>query len=107
MRGDTPILFRNLVAEAEGPLTQAVHQSAMYYEDRLEGLGFSRVVITGLGAGSDESREVEQVVRERLHAPVESLDLRQAVRFTDRIEVPTSLAAAIGPPIGLALREAS
>ena len=106
VRGDTPILFRNLVAEAEGPLTQAVHQSAMYYEDRLEGLGFSRVVITGRGAGGDESRDVEQVVRERLHAPVESLDLGQSVRFADRIDVPASLASVLGPSIGLASREA-
>jgi Tfp pilus assembly PilM family ATPase len=102
VRGDTPILFRNLVAEAEGPLTQAVHQSAMYYEDRLEGRGFRRVVVAGRGAGSVEFREVEQIVLERLHATVEPLDLGRVVRRADRIEIP----AALGPTIGLAMREA-
>jgi Tfp pilus assembly PilM family ATPase len=106
VRGDVPILFRNRIAEAEGPLTEIVHQSAMYYEDRLEGRGFGRVVIAGEGAAGEEAREVERVVRERLFAPVEPIDLRESVQFADRIDVPPNLSATLGPPIGLVLREA-
>ena len=35
------IFFRNRADEAEGTLADVVHQTAMYYEDRLKGAGFS------------------------------------------------------------------
>ena len=106
VRDETPILFRNRGAEAEGPLADVVHQSAMYYEDRLEGTGFRRVVVAGAEGTEGDLRELERLLRERFRADVESLDVRQAVTFTDRIDVSLGQAALLAPPVGLALREA-
>lgn len=107
VRDATLILFRNRAAEAEGPLADVVHQSAMYYEDRLEGSGFRKVVIAGVDRLEGDLRELERVLQDRLKASIEYLDLRKAVQFTDRIDVPPGVAGLLAPPIGLALREAS
>src|SRR5215471_6032378 len=47
-RGRHLIFFRNRAAEAEGTLADFLHQTAMYYEDRLRGDGFARVVLAGV-----------------------------------------------------------
>ena len=49
------IFFRNRAADADGSLADLVHQSAMYYEDRLEGAGFARVVLAGSASGEAEA----------------------------------------------------
>ncbi len=50
LRGEHLIFFRNRAADGEGTLADLVHQTAMYYEDRLSGDGFSRVVLAGGGS---------------------------------------------------------
>src|SRR6185369_3308267 len=45
VRGSRLLFFRNRPADAEGRLSDLVHQTAMYYEDRLGGPGFSRVLV--------------------------------------------------------------
>ena len=47
LRGPHVIFFRNRANDTEGTLADLVHQTAMYYEDRLQGAGFSRVVLAG------------------------------------------------------------
>src|SRR5476649_662255 len=47
MRGDHLIFFRNRAADTDGTLADLVHQTAMYYEDRLKGAGISRVMLAG------------------------------------------------------------
>jgi len=47
LRGRHLIFFRNRTNETDGTLTDLVHQTAMYYEDRLGGAGFSRVILAG------------------------------------------------------------
>ena len=42
LRGPHLIFFRNRAADTEGTLADLVHQTAMYYEDRLKGAGFAR-----------------------------------------------------------------
>ena len=44
LRGPYVILFRNRAADSDGTLADLVHQTAMYYEDRLKGGGFARVI---------------------------------------------------------------
>src|SRR5262249_23492850 len=39
LRGPHLIFFRTRSAESDGALAELVHQTAMYYEDRLEGAG--------------------------------------------------------------------
>ena len=51
LRGPHVIFFRNRAAETDGTLADLVHQTAMYYEDRLSGAGFARVLLAGAGGG--------------------------------------------------------
>jgi Tfp pilus assembly PilM family ATPase len=99
LRGPQIIFFRTRGAEADGTLADLVHQTAMYYEDRLQGGGFTRAVICG-APGDDVRRSLEQ----RLGLPVEPLDVRAAAVLTDRITVAPSLLDALVPLAGLLLR---
>lgn len=106
LRGEHPIFFRNRTSEADGSLSDIVHQAAMYYEDRLSGSGFARVVLSG-AAGALQTAEVDLLRRgleARLDRPVESVDPRLAVTFTDRIAVAPVLLDTLAPLIGLLLR---
>ena len=47
LRGSDLIFFRNREEESEGTLADVVHQTSMYYEDRIKGAGFSRVMLAG------------------------------------------------------------
>jgi hypothetical protein len=71
----------------------------MYYEDRLQGGGFTRAVICG-ASGDGVRHGLEQ----RLGLPVEPLDIRAAAALTDRITVAPSLLDALAPLAGLLLR---
>src|SRR5438132_606900 len=57
VRGEHLIFFRNREAEGDGTLADLVHQSAMYYEDRLKGGGFARVILAG---GGQQAADVDQ-----------------------------------------------
>src|SRR5213079_840092 len=87
LRGPQLIFFRSRSAETDGTLADLVHQTAMYYEDRLQGGGFSHVLLAG-GAGARDSAEVEQLrasIEDRLRTRVDAVDPRTAVTLTDRI----------------------
>jgi Tfp pilus assembly PilM family ATPase len=109
LRGPHLILFRNRAAETEGTLADLVHQTAMYYEDRLKGGGFARVVLAGAAnAGPEHAADVEQLRRsleERVAMTVESIDPRAAAGITDRIAATPSLLDALAPLVGLLLRD--
>ena len=68
MRGSELIFYRNREEESEGTLADVVHQTAMYYEDRLNGAGFSRVLLAGSAVqGADAVRQsLEQRLDVRL-----------------------------------------
>ena len=89
LRGQHLVLFRSRGADTEGTLADLVHQTAMYYEDRLNGGGFSRVLLSGASAtGVRQSADVDQMRRsleERLGKAVEAVDPREAVGLTDRV----------------------
>jgi type IV pilus assembly protein PilM len=106
MRGDRLVFYRNRLADAEGHLADLVHQTAMYYEDRLGGTGFSRVIVAAGETDHDEVRDLRLALEGRLRSPVEMLDLRRTAALADRIEAPPDLLAALSAPVGLVLREA-
>ena len=56
LRGQDLVFFRNRAADGEAGLADMVHQTAMYYEDRLSGAGFHRVVLAGSGSPADARR---------------------------------------------------
>ncbi|HEX7484804.1 MAG TPA: pilus assembly protein PilM, partial [Vicinamibacterales bacterium] len=49
LRGQDLIFFRSRAEGSDESLPDLVHQTAMYYEDRLGGHGFARVMVTGSG----------------------------------------------------------
>jgi Tfp pilus assembly PilM family ATPase len=108
LRGPDLLFFRSRSAEGEGTLADLVHQTAMYYEDRLEGRGFGRVFLAGAaGAGARHAADVEQIRRSlqgRLATPIEAVDPRTVVALTDRITAAPALLDALTPLVGLLLR---
>jgi type IV pilus assembly protein PilM len=109
LRGPHVIFFRNRGADTEGTLADLVHQTAMYYEDRLKGAGLARVLLSGAGAAeADQTGEIDQIRRsleERLRTPVDTVDPRAAAALTDRITAAPALLDALTPLVGLLLRD--
>jgi type IV pilus assembly protein PilM len=109
LRGPNLIFFRNRAAETDGTLADLVHQSAMYYEDRLKGAGFSRVILAGASAaGAQQASDIDELRRsleDRLRTPVETVDPRTAAALTDRITAAPALLDALTPLVGLLLRD--
>jgi Tfp pilus assembly PilM family ATPase len=113
LRGPHVIFFRNRAADTEGTLADLVHQTAMYYEDRLKGAGFARVILAGASAAEagqiGEPAVVDHLRRsleERLRTPVDTVDPRAAATLTDRIIAAPVLLDALTPLVGLLLRDA-
>lgn len=105
MRDESLLFFRHRGEETEGTLADLIHQTAMYYEDRLHGAGFARVLVAGgtrLPGGSDS---VRRGLEERLHIGVESVDPRQGATLVDRIVASPELLDVLAPLVGLLLRE--
>src|SRR5438105_2006659 len=84
VRGEHLMFFRNRAADTDGTLADLVHQTAMYYEDRLKGGGFARVVVSGAGAREDID-QVRRSLEERLTTRVDTVDPRSTAALTDRI----------------------
>jgi Tfp pilus assembly PilM family ATPase len=113
LRGRDLIFFRNR-GEAEGDLADLAHQTAMYYEDRLDGVGFERVVLASgttevPAAAPGRARSAEQLRRaleSRLGLDVTFLEPGRFVRFSDRIAMDPETFAGFAPLIGLLGRPA-
>ncbi len=109
LRGPHLIFFRNRVTDADGTLADLVHQTAMYYEDRLKGAGFSRVILAGAAAaGASLPGDIDRMRRsleDRLKTPVETVDPRAAAALTDRITAAPALLDTLTPLVGLLLRD--
>lgn len=104
MRGRDILFFRNRVEESEGSLADIVHQTAMYYEDRLNGSGFQRVLLAGTGHGLGAS-DLRPTLEDRLRVPIESVDPRQAAALTDHAGATPELLETLAPLVGVLLRE--
>jgi type IV pilus assembly protein PilM len=109
LRGPHLILFRNRAAETEGTLADLVHQTAMYYEDRLKGGGFARVILAGAAtAGPAQAGDIDDLRRsleERVTMKVEPIDPRAAAGIADRIAATPALLDTLAPLIGVLLRD--
>ncbi len=105
LRGGEVVLLRSRAAEGEETLADLVHQTAMYYEDRLNGAGFSRVLICG--ATSNDAgfpAALHRALGERLNAAVNAVDPTRSLPFTARVTVNPALADTLTPAIGLLVR---
>lgn len=101
MRGPHVIFFRNRTADADGTLADLVHQTGMYYEDRLQGAGFTRAFLCA--PGQDE--EVRAMLQERLPITIEAVDPRQSAALTDRITAGPALLDTLTPLVGVLVRD--
>ena len=105
MRDESLLFFRHRGEEAEGTLADLIHQTAMYYEDRLHGTGFARVLIAGGTRLPGGAESVRRGLEERLRIGVEAVDPRQAATLADRIGASPELLDVLAPLVGLLLRE--
>jgi type IV pilus assembly protein PilM len=102
MRDHDLVFFRNRGADGDGQLTDLVHQTAMYYQDRLGGAGFARVVLVD-AAGAGTEMEVRRSIESRLGVPVESSNPTEVAPLPDRISPSRELVHALTPALGLVL----
>jgi len=105
MRGGDMIFYRNRTEDAEGSLADVVHQTAMYYEDRLKGAGFTRVLLAGGTVASGGTEALRRNLEERLHITVEALDPQSTAALTDRITASPTLLDTLAPLVGILVRE--
>jgi len=103
LRGPHVIFFRNRAADTEGTLADLVHQTAMYYEDRLKGQRFQRVLLAGgsTAAGADHLRHE---LSDRLGLDVAAVDPFQAAPAEVGRPSP-AMADLLAAGVGLLLRE--
>jgi Tfp pilus assembly PilM family ATPase len=104
VRDNALLFFRNR-SESEGTLADLIHQTAMYYEDRLSGAGFGRVVIAGAARLPGGADSVRRGLEERLRVNVESVDPRTAAGLQDRIGASAELLDVLSPLVGMLVRE--
>jgi hypothetical protein len=104
MRGSDLIFFRSRAEGDAEPLSDVVHQTAMYYQDRLAGKGFTRIFAGGRTpvAGGLETAILE--LETRLGTIVEPLDPTPMAPIVDRITVTPRQGAALAPLVGMLLR---
>ena len=102
VRGDDPIFFRSR-PEGEGSLADLVHQTVMYYEDRLGGGGFGRILLSGAGTAANEAEAhlVQRELESRLGAKVESVDPWLVGGLGDQIMTAPSELDSLAPLIGM------
>ena len=104
LRRDDLLFFRNRAEGDAEALEDVVHQTAMYYQDRLEGRGFSRILLGGIGRLQGEV----DLARRNLEAPmgtvVEPIDPTRGAALTDRIHATPELMATLSPLVGMLLR---
>ncbi len=106
VRDGCPIFFRSRGPEAEGSLADAVHQAAMYYEDRLDGRSLGAVVVADAAGNAETVRDIEATVGDRWKVGVERLDLAPVLQFSDRIGVGGDLSVRVAAAAGAVMREA-
>lgn len=104
VRGGHVIFFRTRPTDAEENLADVVHQTRMYFEDRLAGQGFSRVLLAG-GSESSDTAVLAHELEARLGASVQAVDVRHAATLGDRVTASPDVLATLAAPVGLVLRE--
>jgi type IV pilus assembly protein PilM len=104
VRGEHLIFYRNRPEDDEASLADVVHQTTMYYQDRLEGQGFARVLLGGIGRVDGAPETARRSLEERLGVSVEPIDPTREASLTDRISTNADLLAALAPLVGILVR---
>ncbi|HTV02958.1 MAG TPA: pilus assembly protein PilM [Luteitalea sp.] len=104
VRDDEMIFFRTRPADATEMVPDVVHQTRMFYEDRLNGTGFGQALLVA----SPDVEDRDGLARElqaRLDQPVAALDLASVATFSDRVGASDAVVGQIAAATGLLLRE--
>jgi type IV pilus assembly protein PilM len=104
LRREDMMFFRNRAEGDAEALEDVVHQTAMYYQDRLEGRGFSRVLLGGIGRLQGEVDLARRNLESRMGTVVEPIDPTRGAALTDRIQATPELMATLSPLVGMLLR---
>ena len=104
LRRDDVLFFRNRVEGDAEAMEDVVHQTAMYYQDRLEGRGFSRILLGGIGRLQGEVDLARRNLEARMGTVVEPIDPTRGAALTDRITATPELMATLSPLVGMLLR---
>ena len=104
VRGADVIFFRNRPEDEEETLPDLVHQTAMYYQDRLAGQGFARVLLGGSGRAPGAVDQARRSLEERLGVSVEPIDPTRVAVPSNRIGVTGDLMDILAPLTGVLLR---
>lgn len=104
VRGTDVVFFRNRPEGDEETLADLVHQTAMYYQDRLSGQGFNRVLLGGGGRTNGAVDLARRDLEERLGATVEPIDPTGVAAHSERAGVTEDLRDVLAPLTGMLLR---
>ena len=104
VRSGELIFFRNRPEGDEETLTDMVHQTAMYYQDRLSGSGFAGVLLGGAGRTPGALDEARRDLAERLATRVEALDAAPAVALPEIAGAAGRMREGLAPLAGMLLR---
>jgi hypothetical protein len=104
LRDGALIFFRTRHNDAAEPVADVVHQTRMFYEDRLSGRGFARVLLVA-GPDLPDREGLSRNLGTLFDAPVTPLALDGIVGFGDRVSASDGLVGQIAAPTGLVLRE--
>lgn len=104
LRGEHLACFRNRPGDGAGDVLDLVHQTVMYYEDRLAGGGLAAVRLAArVGSGAQGGNDaLQQQLAQRIGVPVESLS-------TDAVALPPDadrgVLETLAAPVGMLVRE--
>ena len=103
VRDRHPLLFR-IVADGQ-PLGDLVHQTAMYYEDKLAGDGFSHALITGNDGTPQGVEDLRRMIEDRLSIAAEPIAKRLARLLPEQDGLDAAALDGLAAPLGLLLRK--
>ncbi len=103
LRGEHLVCFRNRPGDGAGELLDLVHQTVMYYEDRLAGGGLEVAWVAGRGGGAPGGNEaLTRRLARRIGVPVASLAM-------DAVAPPPNadrgVLETLAAPVGMLVRE--
>lgn len=104
VRDGALIFFRTRQSDATEPVADVVHQTRMFYEDRLNGQGFARVLLVA-GPDVPDRDGLSRNLGALFEAPVVPLSLTGIAEVSDRVIVSETLVGQIAAPTGLLLRD--
>jgi type IV pilus assembly protein PilM len=104
MRHADLIYFRHLSEADGGLLADVVHQTAMYYQDRLAGRGFTRVLLAGIGRTAGTLEHTRLGLEDRLGVGIDSIDSAASTPLIESIADAPELIATLAPLAGTLAR---